>query len=298
MTKRIHGTDVLALFIIALLIIITVTGLCSFQTEQSYSITNQYGHEVKIFGSGIYKYDSYNKAPVFIGSDAVMLILVVPLLVISLISEIKKRTVKSKLFLTAMLGVVLYYAGSVSFGVTYNSYQLVYIALFSSSFFAFILSIRNIDLAGLRASQNQSLPTKGVTVFLVASGIALFVAWLPDILGALAAGTTLPLIEVYTTEITYVIDMGIVSPLMFVCLYLLKKKNGLGEVLLAVILMLCTVIGVMLPVQTVFQILAGIETPIPMLITKVAIFVVLALFAFFFNAKLYKNIKIKAETAI
>lgn len=291
MTKRMNGTDILAMFIIGLLIIVTVTGLCSFRTGQSYSVTNQYGQKVEIFGSGIYKYDSYNKAPVFIGSDAVMLIVVTPLLVISLINEIKRRTVKSKLFLTSMLGVVLYYAASISFGVTYNSYQLIYIALFSCSFFAFIMSVKNIDAAGLRSAQSWSLPSKGISVFLILSGVALFVAWLPDIIGALLAGTTLPLIEVYTTEITYVLDMGIISPLMFACLYLLKKKNGLGDILLAVILMLCTVIGVMLPAQTVFQVMAGIETPIPVLITKVAIFVVLAVFAFIFNAKLYRKLK-------
>jgi hypothetical protein len=291
MTKRMNGTDILAMFIIGLLIIVTVTGLCSFRTGQSYSVTNQYGQKVEIFGSGIYKYDSYNKAPVFIGSDAVMLIVVTPLLVISLINEIKRRTVKSKLFLTSMLGVVLYYAASISFGVTYNSYQLIYIALFSCSFFAFIMSVKNIDAAGLRSAQSWSLPSKGISVFLILSGVALFVAWLPDIIGALLAGTTLPLIEVYTTEITYVLDMGIISPLMFACLYLLKKKNGLGDILLAVILMLCTVIGVMLPAQTVFQVMAGIETPIPVLITKVAIFVVLAVFAFIFNTKLYRKLK-------
>lgn len=291
MNKRLHGFDKLIILIIILLMIITITGLLSYQTGNSFWVTNQYGHEVKMYGSGIYAHDSYFRAPIFIGSDLTILILVVPLLIIALMKEIKNRSTKTKLFLTAMLGVVLYYAASICFGVTYNSYLLIYIALFAYSLFAFIISMKSIDADALRRSQNWLLPSTGISIFLVASGIALGVAWLPDIIGALTNGTTLPLIEVYTTEITYVFDLGIISPLMFICLYLLKKKNGLGDITLAIILMACTVIGFMLPVQTIFQLMAGIEIPIPVLITKVSIFVVLAAFAAFFNAKLYRNMK-------
>lgn len=85
--------------------------------------------------------------------------------------------------------------------------------------------------------------------------------------------------------------MGIISPLMFICLFLLKKKNGLGCVILAAILTLCVIVGVMLPIQTVFQMLAGIEIPIPVLIVKVGMFVLLAAFAAFFYIKLFKSIR-------
>ena len=106
-------------------------------------------------------------------------------------------------------------------------------------------------------------------------------------------GRSLSLIEVYTTEITYVLDMGVISPLIFICLFLLKKKDGLGDILLAIILKICEVIGVMLPIQTLFQTMAGIKIPIPALVTKLGIFVVLATFAAYFNIKLYKNIKVQ-----
>jgi len=283
--------NVLIIFTIILLILITLVGIISFNTDKSYTITNQYGHEVKIFGSGIYEHDSYFRAPIFIGSDATMLILVVPLLLITLIKNIKNKTVKSKLFLSSLLAVVLYYAASIAFGVTYNSLQLIYIALFASSLFAFIISIMKVDIVELQKILKWNLPSKGVSVFLVLSGISLFIAWLPDIIPTIIAGTTLPLIEVYTTEITYVLDMGIISPLMFICLYLLKKRNGLGIVILSIIFTLCTIIGVMLPVQTVFQILAGIVVPIPVLIIKVGIFIILAMFAVYFNTLLYKRIE-------
>lgn len=86
--------------------------------------------------------------------------------------------------------------------------------------------------------------------------------------------------------------MGVISPIIFICLFLLKKKDGLGDILLAIILRLCEVIGVMLPIQTLFQTMAGIKIPITALITKAGIFVILAIFAAYFNSKLYKNIKV------
>lgn len=291
MQTRLKGIDVLIICIILLLVLITIAGIFSFGIDKSYEIKNQYGDTVKIFGHGIYKHDSFFKAPIFIGTDITMLFLVVPMMVIALIREIKTRTIKSKLFLTAVTATVFYYAASIALGVTYNSLHLAYIALFSCSLFALILLIKNIKAGDLRKMQKWPLPSKGLKVFLVLSGISLFVAWLPDIIISLMERKSLTLIEVYTTEITYVIDMGIISPLIFICLYLIKQKDGLGDIILAIILMECTVIGVMLPIQTLFQSLAGIEIPVPALITKVGIFVILAAFAIYYNTKLFKNME-------
>ena len=291
MKKKLMVIDVLVICIISVLIIITVVGIGSFNIDKSYIISNQYGNDVKIFGSGIYAHDSYFKAPIFIGSDFTMLFLVVPMAIITLINEIKKRTIKSKLALISVVGTILYYSTSIVFGVTYNALHLAYIALFSSTFFAFIILLKSIRIDELRRMQKWILPSRGLSIFLILTGIALFVAWLPDIFTSLVNKESLALIEVYTTEITYVLDMGIISPTIFICLYLLKKKDGMGDVLLAIILNLCSVIGIMLPVQSVFQKLAGIEIPIQALITKLGIFVVLASVALYFNIRLYKNIK-------
>ena len=286
---KLKGIDYLMICIILLLTIITVNGLFSFKTDKSFMFLNQYGDNVKIFGSGIYAHDSYFKAPILIGSDFTMLFMVVPMMVVALVGDIKRRTQKTKLFLIATVATVLYYATSIVFGVTYNSLLLLYIALFSSSLFGLIALIISIDLAKLHLVQSLELPTKGLKIFLILSGIALFVAWLPDIIPTLFSGKSLLLIENYTTEVTYGIDMGIVSPMIFICLYLLNKKDGAGSILLAIILTLCAVMGAMLPMQTIYQIMAGIVIPVPVLIIKVGIFVVLAMFAVYFDIRLFKN---------
>jgi hypothetical protein len=58
--------------------------------------------------------------------------------------------------------------------------------------------------------------TNGIKIFLFFCGLSLFVAWLPDIIASLINKKSLGLIEIYTTQITYVLDMAIISPLIFI----------------------------------------------------------------------------------
>ena len=114
---------------------------------------------------------------------------------------------------------------SLVFGVSYNRLILLYIILFGTSLFmtfyyAIQIKIKSVEL------------TLGMKWFLTLSGVALFVAWLPDIILTIIKGTSLSIIEVYTTEITYVLDMGIICPMCFLTMYLLKRKNAIGTFLL------------------------------------------------------------------
>jgi len=290
-TKKINNIDILSLMIILFTVLVTVAGLLSFDISKSYDIVNQYGDTIKMFGSGIYAHDSYFKVPITIGSDFTILVMVVPMLIIALIREIKSRTNKTKMCLISVLSAVLYYATGLVFGVTYNSFHLIYITLFACTLFAVFSLIRNIDIKQIREAQQWKLPSKGLSIFLILSGIAIIIAWLPDILSSLIAGTSLSLIEVYTTEITYVLDMGIVGPLCLVCLYLLKKKDGLGDILLTILLKLCLIIGVMMIPQTVYQIISGPSIQWVGILAKSGSFVALGGFAAYFDSKLYRGLK-------
>jgi hypothetical protein len=284
MNKIFH---VVVVFIILLAIITSGFGLFFTTGGQSFDFVNQYGDIVKIYGSGIYKNDSYFMAPIFKGTDCTILFLAIPLMIIALIFDIKKNTSKAKLFLTAMVALFVYYSVSFSFGVIYNILHLVYIALFSCSFYGLIIGfalLKNYDI-----NNHQKILTNGLKIFLTLCGFSLFVAWLPDIIISIIKGKSLELIEIYTTQITYVLDMAIISPLIFICLYNLWKNNKIGYILLAVILTVLIIIGIMLPVQSIFQINAGIELPLGALITKIGIFVLLAVVAIYYEIKFFKN---------
>lgn len=200
------------------------------------------------------------------------------------------RSLKTGLLLPSVLAMFVYYSASIAFGAAYNQLHLIYIALFSSSLFGFILAMTKLDYDRIQQAVKLGSHT-GYYIFLTLTGAALFGAWLPDIIGSLLTGRPLSLIEVYTTEITYVLDMGIISPLAFVAIYLLKKRRGIGYVLMAILLTVCSIMGVILATQSVFQVSAGIDIPVPALITKAGTFIVLAVFALYFNIKLMRAVQ-------
>lgn len=284
-TKR--AFNILNILILLLLLIVSICGICSFNTACSYEAVNQYGETIQIWGAGIYAHDSYFKAPIFIGSDFTILICVVPLAIVTFFRIKKVSAIEYDIRMFGILSLLLYYSASQCFGVTYNRLHLVYIMLFGILFFSASRILMKLHTTSIQKQKVCSFHfTKGMKIFLLIAGVALVVAWLPDIITSIISGTSLDLIEVYTTEITYVLDMGIISPLIFITYCLVKNEYFIGYVLLRMIFQVCMVVGIMLPIQTFFQLAAGISIPIPALITKVFIFTLLAVFATFFDHRL------------
>lgn len=282
---------IITTLIAVLSLVTTLTGLFYSTSGKAYNVINQYGDTVKICGNGLYAHDSYFSAAIFKGTDCAILCAAIPLLILALILDIKKQTLKNRLLLTSVISVFTYYSASIAFGITYNFLHLIYIALFSLSFFGLILAFTSLKSSQLAKSVIGTLPRKSIYIFLVLTGVALIAAWLPDIITSLIHHRSLQLIEIYTTQITYVLDMGVIGPTSLICFYMLKKSNGTGYVLLAMMLTICTLMGIILPIQTIFQAAAGIELPIGALVTKIGSFVVLALFALYFDINLFRNIQ-------
>ncbi len=262
------------IIIILLLIIVSLCGVLSLDFSNAYSYINQYGDEVKLFGSGIYKDDSYFKAPIFIGSDLCVLFFLVPLFLISLIRDLRASIANTQLRLVSIEAISLYYAVSLCIGVKYNRIFVIYVILFSLLFFTLINRMRDLNKFNFSFEMKKS-----DAVFLIFSGISLCVAWWPDIIPTILNGTSLSLIENYTTEPTYVLDLGIISPLCFIALILMRKKDSFGVVLYAILLQSIIVVAVMMITQSALQFASGAEIPLPALISKSIIFVILGLFA-------------------
>lgn len=278
-----------------LLAILLLTALCAAmglfypQSGSASFIQNAYGDPVELYGKGLYAHDSYFKASIFRGTDFSMLVAVLPALLFAWRKDRREADVYARIFLLSVASVILYYGMSMAFGVFYNMLFLVYLLLFSISLLLFMFGMLSLNLGQIDDRLLERFPTKGMTVFLVLSAVSLFVAWLPDILQALAANHSLGLQAHYTTEITYIIDMGIISPLILYTLFLLRRKSKMGYVLLQVWLMLSGLIGITVASQSLFNYLDGIEFPLPVLLTKSATFIMMAGFAFYFQAKLMRE---------
>ena len=277
--------DLLSVVTILLLCITSIAGILSMDFTKSYEFINQYGDSVLIYGAGLYQHDSYFKAPLSIGTDFSILFLLVPLFIHCCRMHQTHQSTSTKLKLISIYGLSLYYAASIAFGVTYNSLFLIYTALFSCSLFGLIYHMMTLPSV-------KSYPiTTGLQTFLILAGIALLVAWFPDVLPTIGTGKSLPLIGVYTTEITYVLDMGIISPLCFLCVILLKQKKPIGTTVLAILLKASWFVGVMMIFQTALQILSHTDITAAALITKSISFLLLGFFAYYFEHKLYQQMQ-------
>lgn len=103
MMRKFGTIHILSAAAVFLLIIITLCGMLSWDTSQTYDTVNQYGEAIKMWGSGIYTRDSYLKATVFIGSDMCMLFIGIPLILFSVIYDVNKRDKRSRLLLVSVL---------------------------------------------------------------------------------------------------------------------------------------------------------------------------------------------------
>ena len=277
-------TDSLAMITILLMCVTSLAGILSMDFTHKYEFINQYGHAVEMYGYGIYAHDTYFSAPISIGTDYCVLFVIVPMFLYIFWQYRKTRSKVTELKLISMYAITFYYAASIAFGITFNRLFLIYMILFTCSLFGMFYHIYHLKW------DKCITYTKGIQKFLIISGIALYVAWFPDIVPSMLTGKTLPLIGVYTTMITYVLDMGIISPLCFVTLALLQKKKPLGTLLWAIMVRACIIVGIMMLPQTICQFASGFEVPLPALLTKSCSFVFLGIFACLFQNRMYREL--------
>lgn len=280
---------ILSIVIILLTIVTTSFGLFWENDGQSFYVENVNGDIVKIFGNGLYKHESYFKAPINKGTDAIILFIVIPLF-FSTVLLYKKNLLKIRLLHLGLLSCLLYYSASIAFGVSYNILFLVYLILFSSCLFTFIIGINSIEKKRVEQCIMPKLPHKSVAVFLVIAGLSVFV-WLIEIIGSIKTGNPPGVIGNNTTEPTFVIDIGIIAPCAFYSAFLVFKRKPLGYILSIILLTLNSIIGLIVISQTIFQNMYGVGISLNEFIPYVSVFVIMSLVATALNIKSLRNIK-------
>lgn len=176
----------LNILILLLTLFVTFCGVCSFNTEYSYNVVNQYGETIKMWGAGIYAHDSYFKAPIFIGSDVTILVFIILMAMLAFIRARKIQSIEYCIRSFGVLCLLLYYSASMAFGVTYNYLHLAYIALFGLCFFCVWVMLIKLHTLEVQRGKVCLYPfTKGMKIFLILSGISLFVVWFPDIIASI-----------------------------------------------------------------------------------------------------------------
>jgi hypothetical protein len=125
---------------------------------------------------------------------------------------------------------------------------------------------------------------------MLASGAVTLAVWLGPLLGALIQGEPPRLLDSYTTSITDALDLGVLTPAMFVSGVLILRRAPLGYLIALSLLVLEAMLAPMIAAQTVSQIEAGISFTAGDLAGPITGFVVIALAAVGMLVALYRAI--------
>ncbi len=148
----------------------------------------------------------------------------------------------------------------------------------------------SFDLQTLPRLFSEGMPRRGISNFFIISGIALFCIWLfLSIVPALLAGGVPAELASYTSVITFVVDMGIIAPVLVVAGILLRRREPLGYVLSFVLLIFIDALGSSLLVMGVVQQIAGLMN-IGQFFGFVVSFAILTFFSLRFTIVLFRSI--------
>lgn len=215
------------------------------------------GEMVQIQGGGLYGHESVSMASQAIGQDLVTLLIAVPLLLVAM-RTISAGSVRGLLLRTGLLAYFAYTYLLMAFGGTYNELFLVYVALFSASSFAFVLSIVSIDPDRLRGHFRERFAPRAVGWSLVGFGALLALLWLGRIVPALLTGKTPPGLDSDTTLFVQAGDLGIIIPAAVLAGILLMRGRAIGYVLAAVMLVNASTFGLALLAMAASMAAAGV----------------------------------------
>jgi len=245
--------------LIAILAFVTAgAGLFWQDGGGSYDFTTLYGETVQIYGQGLYEHDTIFSAGASQGADLVALFIALPLLIISFVFY-RRGSLRGAFLLVSALAYYLYYSASLGFIVAYNNLYLVYLALFSASFFAFILSLTMFDLPSLPSLISKRLPRRGMAIFMFISGLGTAFIWLSDVINALSTNGVPAALGANISLITYTLDVGIIAPACLLAGIQVLRHAPLGYLLTGVLTILLALIGAMVIGQTVMQLNIGVE---------------------------------------
>jgi hypothetical protein len=182
----------LSWFIAALALVAAGAGLLGASQGGPVPFTTVHGQVAELYGGGLYRNDTVFVAAGQRGTDAVTLLLGIPLLVASTL-RFRRGSLRGGLLLTGTLGYFLYVYASMALGtVVYNELFLAYVVLFSASLFAFVLAFTGIDRAAMAARFSAAMPRRGPAVFLFASALVTILVWSTPVIDALIRGRRPP----------------------------------------------------------------------------------------------------------
>lgn len=268
-------------------IISSCVGLFYTFGGQSRTVQNIYGEAVTLFGDGIYANDSFLKAGATKGTDAVIIVLAVLLILTITIIKGFRYTAFLR---SGLLALILYASTCLVMGVSFNRLFPLYVLQFGCSLFAFIGCMSELLCQKSFTAEFYKKRRTGTGLFLIIGGCSTLI-WLMFILPAVIDGIPMEIIEIYTTEPTFVLDLAIITPIAIWCGIAVIRRKTVAFQLAPVLLTALTGVGIMVILQTVFQSSFGIVLNPGQLFGLVVSFVILGSIALLLNIRLLRQVE-------
>lgn len=256
----------------------------SFGCSQK-TVENIYGQQIVLYGDGVFANDSIMKVGATKGTELVIILVGVVLLLTVIVWKDKKFA----LFLQAgLLSLILYSSTCLLFGVTFNRLFLLYLVRFATTLFAFIFVMADLlKRRSFKGLYDKNL--KGTALFLILGGCSTLI-WLTFIIPTVISNTPMEIIDIYTSEPTFVIDLAIILPTTWYCGFSLLAKKHFAYQLTPVLLTALTGVGVCVIAQTFVQTALGIVLNPGQLFGLVISFVILGAVALGLNSRLLRRL--------
>lgn len=258
-----------------LALVATTLGIFTGIGQQHHTFLTLRGEHALIQGGGIYAFESVSGAAQAIGQDVVTLLVGIPLLIVATVLA-SRGSLRGLLLRAGALWYFTYTYLLMAFGAAYNPLFLVYVALFSASLFAFVLSLFAIDVARLPAQFSLRFARRTIAGVMIGIGVMLSLLWMGRIVPALVAGTPPPGLESYSTLFVQAGDLSLVVPLAILTGALLLRRQPVGYLLAGVILIKGATLGLalmaMIPTMALFGVqIASLEALFFGLVTAICL---------------------------
>ncbi|OFW32779.1 MAG: hypothetical protein A2074_04630 [Candidatus Aquicultor primus] len=180
--------------------------------------------------TGVFKQEIYRKAvsaewlPGTISQDLITVFVSVVLLYLA--AQTKEENVKKQIFAISFLAYLFYAYGIFVIERFYNPLYLIYIAIFTISFWSLIYGLKSIRASILEKSRISKLVRFISIGFLIFIPLLFYFLWTMQLLPLMQTGKK----PEFAYSI-YILDMAFVLPALIITAFLMIKKQGLGLVL-------------------------------------------------------------------
>lgn len=280
---------ILSALIAVLALIAAGAGLFWQGGSGTSTFTTLHGQTVELSGRGLYRYDTLFQGALNRGTDAVTLLLGIPLLVLATVLY-RRGSPRGTVFLAAMLTSFLYIYASLALCIAYNNLFLLYVAIFSASFYASIVLWTSPPFRSLLAHNAPRLPRRGPAFFMLASGLVTPLIWVSPVLVALVQGGVPERMDSYTTLVTTALDLAIIVPAACIAGILILRRSPLGYQIAIPLLGIIVMLGPTMVAQTISQLAAGISFTAAEIAGPIVGFETMALMAIWVMVAIIRNI--------